>query len=422
MFNTLVRSWPTWRASAWLRGSYFWYLAAVGCLMPYLAVYYRSLDLTGVQIGMLAATLPLGVAVLAPPLGALADTWCAHRLVLRSALVLAALTALGMTQVTSFPVLLLLMGLLATSLAAIPALLDGYAMFLSERDGGSYGQMRVWGTLGFLAGVWFVGWQMRQQVSPFFLFAYVAALVFTCGATWGLPALPARPPEPMWQSVSGVLQDRSVTLVLLTSVLVIGNATMMGSYFSLYLTELGGTVQLVGTASVLAALSEVPVMVGGRWLIDRVGSRTILVVAVVMYGIRLGLYSLPPAVGWVVWVQVLHGGSFGLYLMASVMLVHERAGRERAATAQGLLTSASQGFGAITGVLIGGALLDQLGAVGIMRVATVGMLLTLGICLITVRAVAVPHVGVKPVLRPALTRKPHRLAARRTHHATTRDG
>ena len=57
---------------------------------------------------------------------------------------------------------------------------------------------------------------------------------------------------------------------------------------------------MVGTASVLAALSEVPIMLGGRWLIDRWGSRTILMVAVVLYSIRLGLYSLPPAVGWVV--------------------------------------------------------------------------------------------------------------------------
>ncbi len=241
---------------------------------------------------------------------------------------------------------------------------------------------------------------MGQQVSPFFLFAYVAAVLLTGGATWGLPPFPARRPQPMWQCVSVILQDRSVILVLLTSVLVIGNATLMGSYFSIYLTELGGTVQLVGTASVLAALSEVPVMLGGRWLIARWGSRTILVVAVVLYVLRLGLYSLPPAVGWVVWVQVLHGGSFGLYLMASVTLVHERTGRERAATAQGLLTSASQGFGAIMGVLVGGALLDQLGAVGIMRVAAVGMLVTVGICLVTVRAVAVPHAGGTPVLQP----------------------
>lgn len=54
-----------------------------------------------------------------------------------------------------------------------------------------------------------------------------------------------------------------MALVLVTSLLVIGNATLMGSYFSIYLTDLGGTVQVVGTAAVLAALSEVPVMVGG---------------------------------------------------------------------------------------------------------------------------------------------------------------
>ncbi len=400
MMHTLDQRRRLVGASFWLKASYFWYFATIGCLMPYLAVYYRSLHLSGVEIGILAGTLPLGVAVLAPPLAALADSWCAHRLVLRSALVLAALAALGMTQATRFPVLLPLMVLLATSLAAIPALLDGYTMTISERDGGSYGQVRVWGTLGFMAGVWFVGWQMEPTVSPFFLLAYVAALLLTCASTWGLPSLPARPRQPMWQCVAGVLQDRSVSLVLLTSTLVIGNATLMGSYFSLYLTDLGGTVQVVGTAAVLAALSEVPVMVAGRWLIARFSSRTILVVAVMMYCLRLGLYSLPPALGWVVWVQVLHGVSFGLYLMASVTLVHERAGRERAATAQGLLTSASQGVGAITGVLIGGILLDYLGAVGIMRVAAVGMLVSLGICLVSIRAVAAPTARVKRVLQP----------------------
>ena len=88
-----------------------------------------------------------------------------------------------------------------------------------------------------------------------------------------------------------------------------------------------------------------------------------------------------------------------MYLMASVTLVHERAERERAATAQGLLTSASQGVGAIMGVLIGGALLDQFGAVGIMRVAAMRMLLTVGICLVSVRAMAIPTARVKPVLQ-----------------------
>jgi PPP family 3-phenylpropionic acid transporter len=59
--------------------------------------------------------------------------------------------------------------------------------------------------------------------------------------------------------------------------------------------------------------------------------------------------------------------------MASVTLIHQLAGRSRAATAQGVLASISGGFGAITGSLTGGILLDRVGAVGVLRVATAGM-------------------------------------------------
>jgi MFS transporter, PPP family, 3-phenylpropionic acid transporter len=121
-------------------------------------------------------------------------------------------------------------------------------------------------------------------------------------------------------------------------------------------------------------------------LLERFGSRHILVVAVAMYVVRLFLYSLPPALSWVVWVQLLHGVSFGLFLIAAVTLMHQLAGGERAATAQGLLSASSQGFGAVTGALVGGMLLDQIGALGILRVATLGMVLALGFCMYSVRA------------------------------------
>ncbi len=387
--------------SVWLSCSYFWYLAAIGCLGPYIGLYYRLLQLNGIQIGFLVAIPPLGIAVLAPLWGGFADTYSAHRLVLRATLLIAALSALLIAWTTSFVPLLLLTVLLASCLAAIPALLDSYAVTISERSGLSYGQFRVWGTIGFIVGVWFVGWQMGQNISHFFLLAYTATLLITCGATFGLPPLRRSSTQPMWECVSEILHDRSVTLVLLTSFLVIGNATMMGSYFGIYLTEIGGSVRLVGTASVLAAVSEVPIMLFGRRFIERFSSRKILIFAVAMYTIRLLLYSLPPAAAWVIWVQLLHGMSFGLYLMASVTLVHQLAGRERAATAQGLLSSSSQGFGAITGALIGGVLLDQMGAVGIMRVASVGMFVALAICLWGGQIVMARRAATNSVLKPS---------------------
>lgn len=57
---------------------------------------------------------------------------------------------------------------------------------------------------------------------------------------------------------------------------------------------------------------------------------------------------------------------------------HRLAGPEHAATAQALLAAASFGCGSITGSLVGGALLDRIGTVGLFRGAAAVMLLTLG--------------------------------------------
>jgi PPP family 3-phenylpropionic acid transporter len=376
------------RASLWISCSYFWYFASIGCFVPYIALYYRLLNLNGWQIGVLSAILPLGVAFIAPLWGALADTFSAHRLIMRSALLLAAATVILVAQARDFVVLLLLMVILSACLAAIPALIDSYAVTVGAREGASFGQLRVWGSVGFIAAVWFVAWWMGPQVSTFFLLAYAASLALSCCATFGLPPLETRSAQRMWHGVAAILSDRSVLLLLLTVYLIVSNATVIGSYLSIYLTEIGGTVQLVGTASVIGAASELPVMVFGRRLLDRFSSRNIFVLAVAVYLLRLGLYSIPPALSWVVFVQLLHGMSFGLYLMAAVTLMHELAGRERAATAQALFSSTALGFGAITGSLVGGALLDPIGAVGIFRVSTVGMLLALAVCIFGVRAAA----------------------------------
>ena len=86
-------------------------------------------------------------------------------------------------------------------------------------------------------------------------------------------------------------------------------------------------------------------------------------------------------------MQLLHGLSYGIYLMASVTLAHRVAGREQAATAQALLTAVSFGLGTITGSLVGGAFLDSLGTTGLFRGAAVVVLVTLAILLVGNRTI-----------------------------------
>lgn len=381
--ETSVRAgWAGWRAGAWLKpsisiqASYWWYFGGIGCFIPYIVLYYRQLGFSGLQMGLLTASLPLGVAILAPVWGSLADTWSAHRLILRLALAIAALAAMGVAAATRFSVILPLMALVAGMVAAVPAMLDSYALTISEREGRAYGHLRVWGSFGFIAAVWAVGWWMGDRITNIFLFAYAVSLLLACASTIGLPLLHPHTAQPMLQGVALILRNRRVALLLLTAYIVTASASIMSNYLGIYLVEIGGNTQMVGTASAFAAMSEIPVLILGRWLLQRLTSRRLLLLAIGVYVVRFLSYSVPLSPGWTLAVQLLHGLSFGAYLMSSVTLIHQLAG-QRAATAQSLLSAMSLGFGAITGALGGGALLDRIGAVGAFRVAAAGMIVAL---------------------------------------------
>ena len=155
----------------------------------------------------------------------------------------------------------------------------------------------------------------------------------------------------------------------------------MYTFLGIHMQEMGGSASLVGLAFALSALSELPIVAFGGRLLARFGAFRLICFALVVYTVRFIAFSLITEPEWILPVQLLHGLSYGAYLMASVTLAHRIAGRQQAATAQALLTAVSFGFGSITGSLVGGALLDSIGTTGLFRGAAVLMLINLGVLL-----------------------------------------
>lgn len=369
----------------WLRGAYWWYFGGVGSLTPFLALHYRQLGFSGLQIGLLAATLPLGTALLAPLLGALTDATGGHRLALRLALVSAGGIALALTQARDFGASLLLIALLAVAIAPVTSLMDSYGLTIGELTGVPYGQLRVWGSVGYTIAVWTVGWAMGGRVTRAFLLTYGACMLLALLATAGLPPQRRDAAGPRWQGLGDLWRNRPLVTLLLVTFLMTANAGMMYSFLGIHLASLGGSARLLGLAYAVNALSEMPILAFGSRLLARFGSRRLIAVALVVYAARLLLYSLLAAPAWVLPIQLLHGLTYGVFLLGSVTLAHELAGKERAATAQGLLAAMSFGFGTLAGALVGGALLDLLGTVLLFRVAAAGMGVALLVFLLGLR-------------------------------------
>lgn len=346
--------------------AYFTYYGAIGSFFPFIGVHFRQLGLDGTQIGVLMTLPAIGVAVFAPLWGMLADRFDKHRLVMRLSLVPAAMAAATLARADSFLALLPVLVVWAFFVAPSASIIDSYAVSISEQFGVAFGRLRLWGTLGFIAGVAVLGWWMGDAVDNRFLRVYAGCLLGTAAATLAFPAIHRQTRRMTLQDVSDALR-RPALVGLLAAYFVLSIAlSTVNQYFGIYMNELGASARLLSTSSVLLAVAELPILFGSARIVERFGSRHMLMAAMLVYAFRLAVYSVLSAPEWVLPVQLLNGLSFGMMVLAVTRLAHEFSGPQLAATAQGLLAS-SQATGSIIGLFTTGALLDAYGIFAIFR-------------------------------------------------------
>lgn len=373
--DAVPRSWR--HAGKAVSSGYFWYYAAVGVFFPFSALYYRDLGFSGIEVGLLTALPSVGAAFVGPILGAVADARSIHRPVLRVAIALAALTALAASQVTAFSAIFALIALVSIASAPIAPLLDSYGVTASDRLHRSFGSLRVWGSLGFMAFTLALGQAMGNDVSSIVFVAYAVTLGLALLATIGLPTMREHHPQALIGGLGELRRNRPLLLLLAIAYLLSSSAALINIFLGIHIEDLGGSTALIGAAFAIGSATELPVIAFGGRLISRFGPTRLIGVSLVVYTLRFALLSLITAPVWILPAQLLHGMSFALFLIASITLAHRLTGPAQAATAQALLTAMSFGFGSITGSLVGGALLDRVGAEGLFRGGGVMMLITL---------------------------------------------
>lgn len=362
-----------------IRSGYFWFYAAIGAFSPFVSLYYRDLGMTGLQLGVLMALPALWAALTGPVWGAVADSLAIHRMLLRITLLVATVVALLATRPTHFVSLLILMSILAASLVPIAPLMDSYAITEAERRGTSYGSLRVMGSIGYTVMVLVMGWVLGDDVSSRFLIWYAGCLALAWLSIFGLPRLVERRPRPLLDGLQAVGRSAPFLLLILVAYLLASGFAVISSFLSIHMQELGASTDLIGVAFAVSAVSEFPVLFFSGWLLTRVRPSRVLLIAICAYLARFAILSVAPDAGWIIASQLMHGLSFGAFLIASVTLAHRLVGKENAATAQAVLGTMSIGFGSITGSLIAGALLDVVSTYTIFRGVTLLMGATLAI-------------------------------------------
>lgn len=356
---------------------YFWFYAGVGTFIPFNALYYRSLGFSGLELGILTSLPAIATALLGPVWGIVADTFGLHRHIMRAVLLLAAGIAMLLTDITTFVPFMVVIALLSVVLVPVPSLWDSYAVSAVERGGAPYGVLRIFGSIGFTVMVLIMGRIMADGLSTIFLYAYAACFLVTFLVSLRLPALGERQPRRLLDGLQSVSRSAPYRLLLLVAFLISMGYTTLNIYLTLHIESLGGDTGIAGVAFATSALSELPIVGFGALILKRLGARRVIFIALGVYILRFALLGFTYNTSFVLLAQVMHGLSFGMFLIASVTLAHRLVGRENAATAQALLAMVSVGLGSITGSFLGGWAIDFTTTSVMFRVVTITMALTL---------------------------------------------
>ena len=355
---TLPSMIPYWRLS----GYYFFYFAFIGAFSPYFSLYLQSIGNTATQIAVLMSLMSV-MRMLAPALwGWLADRLGARTTILRLSAFLSLIGFAGFLVSDAYGALFASMAFLAFFWSAALPLIETLTFAHLQGQAGRYGNIRVWGSVGFIVAVLGLGYLLDDLPVAALLWISLALLGGILFCALMIPEARASTAPAVHVALSEILRRPDVRALLAACFFMSAAHGALYVFYSLHLVAHGYSKSLVGWMWTLGVVAEIVVFMGMPQLLRASSLRGILIFSLAAAVLRFLL------IGWgaeslvvLLFAQVLHGATFGAYHAAAVAAVNGWFGTRHQARGQALYGSISFGAGGMIGGLISGYTWESIG-------------------------------------------------------------
>lgn len=350
-------------ATYWrLSGVYFFYFAGVGAFIPFWGLYLDHVGFTPVEIGVLMG-IQLGTKIVAPPLWGWLSDHSGHRVViLRVVTLLTAMIFAATLLAGTFLQMALVMALAGFFWNASLPVFETTTLTHLGDGAHRYSHIRLWGSWGFIVSV--VGLALLLDRHGMAVLPWI--VVFLLGLTWlntlWLHEAPDGSGHAGAPSLIDVLRRPGVIALLAACFFLQASMGPYYAFFSLYLEQHGYTRTLVGPLWAIGVIAEIVVFVFMHRLLPRFGARKLLIFAMGLTALRwLLIATIPEVLPVLVFAQILHAASYGLYHAAAIHLIFRYFPGRLQARGQAFYNSIAFGLGNAAGSFLAGFVWDSLG-------------------------------------------------------------
>ncbi|WP_018141834.1 MULTISPECIES: MFS transporter [unclassified Thioalkalivibrio] len=346
--------------NARLSGVYFFYFASLGAFMPFWGPYLSEEGFSGAQIGELMAIV-LATKIIAPNVwGWLADRAGAHMPIARWGALGGAVAFTGVLLYTGYWWLAVVMAAYSFFWNAILPQFEATTMRSLGQDAHRYALVRLWGSVGFIVAVALLGWAF-DHIDVAWLPWIVLAILIAVVAAAQFVREPARNHEEDNNAppLLTVLRRPEVIALFVACFFMQASHGPYYAFFTLYLEQAGFSRAVAGQLWALGVAAEVVLFLLMPRLILRFGAWLLVSAALVLTTLRWGLLAaVPDSLPMLLFIQVLHAASYGVYHAAAISLIHYFFPGRLQGRGQALYSSLAFGLGGAMGSLVAGYLWD----------------------------------------------------------------
>ena len=361
---------------AGLRGAYFLYWASLAPFIPFVGLYYESINLQGWQIGQLSSIRSLVSFVSSILLAFLSDVLRRRRLILRVCILGMAAALLIFPRAASFTTLVPIVVLYSIFLSPTNAILDETTL-LSLDNPRDYSKVRLGGSVGWGILVLVTGWLLdNAAVSLTVIFSlHITLLVLLFVFSWLLPEAGRTPGagtkkvsfKDVWEMLRLPAFLPWLVIIFLWGV---ADSSIIAFLF-LHIKHLGGGTSLMGAVLSAAILGEIAGFASAKRIQHRIGTRMMMILSLAVLCFWFIAASLIKQPALFLFFMVIAGAGFSLMHAGSVSYVNMRAPKQIGTTAQAIRGAIQMGLGSSIGALVSGALYQAYGSAVLYRVMAV---------------------------------------------------
>ncbi len=355
----------------------------LGSLVPFLALVLRERGVDGIVLTAALGALPLSRLIFGPIWSILADRFQAPTRMVRLGAGLSALGAVLLWLVPSGWWVVAAMLVLSIGRAPAGPVLDGLTL-KTLGDKAQYGRVRRWGSVGFMVGVLGVGWLVDHTAyGPLEVVAVVSIAFWAVAVV--MPSADAIERVEILPALKALLDDRFIRWMIPAAALHFAPHVGNTSFIAVHIDGLGHAASWTGIAIAGGVTLEVLLMGWSATIMPRVGVERLLLLSMALAIPRWILMTVLTSPLAIAAVNTVHGITFGMFWIAAVALVGDRAPARVATSAQGLLALAVGGVGSSLGVMGASWLVTTWSTTVMYQVAVGSAVLGTGCALMAVR-------------------------------------